>query len=124
MAIFSAACAPAEAGAVELTCIVDGAQYVGSSGEICSAFKQKIDAALEVPTRQAKTFVVNGRSDAIAIDIRVLKRGGVVAKVKQRKNGSLQNFPEIAVDVMDRPLAMRDVETLANEVARLFVQPT
>jgi hypothetical protein len=124
VAILSAvACVPAEAGAVELSCSVDGAQYVGSAADICSAFQNKIDAALTAPTKLVGVFVKHGHKDAIDVDVQILKRGGVVARVKQRKSGTVESYPEIAIDVMDRPLGLRDVEMLAIEVARLVVKP-
>jgi hypothetical protein len=115
----AAACMPAEAAAVELSCTVDGAKKIGSSEQICSAFRQKIDAAMPVQTKSVIAFAESGRGDAIDVDIRILKRGGIVAYVKQRKNGDLHSFPEIAIDVMDRPLGWPDVEVLAGEVAKL-----
>jgi TRAP-type C4-dicarboxylate transport system substrate-binding protein len=121
MAILAAtACVPASAGSVELSCSVDGAHHIGSPAEICAAFQNEIHAALNRPVKTVEVFPASGIGDAVDVDVRVLKRGGVVAQVKQRKKGTTENFPEIAVDVMDRPLAMRDVEMLAREVAKLF----
>jgi hypothetical protein len=114
------ACMPAEAAAIELSCTVEGAKNIGTSEQVCSAFRQKIDASMPARTKSVIAFSDTGRADAIDVDIRILKRGGIVAYVKQRKNGAVHSFPEIAIDVMDRPLSLPDVEVLAGEVAKLI----
>ena len=37
----------------------------------------------------------------------------------QRKRGAITIYPEQAVDVMDRPMRLQDIERLADEVAKL-----
>jgi nitrous oxidase accessory protein NosD len=118
MAILSTACTAATAGAVELSCTVDGAQYVGLPSDVCAAFQTEIDAALNITVKPVSAFSATGNGDAIDVSVRVLKRGGIVAQVNQRKNGTMHRFPEVAIDVMDRPLRLNDVETLAAEIAK------
>jgi hypothetical protein len=123
-ALAMAACGPAHAGAVEFSCSVSGGKAIGSAKDICAAFQQKIDGTLNHATRPAGSFDAGGQGDAIAVDIQILQRGSVVANVKQRKSGAVRDLPEISVDVMDRPMGMRDVVMLAGEVARLLGEET
>ncbi len=112
-------CMPAESKAVELSCALHGKQSIGSAEQICSVFQKKIDASLPGRTQLVKSFAAQNAVDAIDLDVRIANHGGIVAHVKKRKNGVVQNFPEIAIDVMDRPLAMRDIDMLASEIAKL-----
>ncbi len=116
------ACASAEAGTIAFSCHVDGAKAIAPDTQICSAFLRKIGGVSPHLYEQINSFSATS-GDAIDIDIRVMKFGSIVARVKQRKNGMVQDIPETSVDVMDRPMNLGDIDILAAEVARILKIP-
>ena len=121
-AIFVTGCSAATAKTVDLSCVVEGAQYLGTADSICAKFKPHIDTALSVKTRSVSNFSAHVSGEALGLKIRILKRGGLVAQVQRRANGKIRQYPEIALDVMDRPLTMRDIDVLAKEVVKAIAR--
>jgi hypothetical protein len=113
----ASACQAQEATAMELSCSVEGAHKFASTKEICDTFKSQIEQSLGVSTTATEGFET-GKSDGIAVAVRVLPHGGLVANIRYRKQGVVRTMPDIGIDVMDRPLSMRDVKMLALEVSR------
>lgn len=117
--IGATACGPAQAGTTAFSCSVIGKQHIGSTEAICLPFRQKIDATLPQALTTADTFLTGSGQDTIKVEIRILKHGSMIVQVIQRKQGKLYIHPDQAIDVMDRPIRLKDVERLADEVAKL-----
>jgi hypothetical protein len=113
------ACQAAPAGKIELGCQVEGTTQAGSPGAICTAFLKQIEKAVKKPTQLQQQRVAAGNADRIDVRVRILKRGSLIAHVSELRAGKMRDFPEISVDVMDRPMSFRDIETLTTEVAKL-----
>lgn len=87
-----------------------------SDGSVCMTFKQHVDKALPKATKAVDA--VSG-ADWIKVDVRFSKPATASALVTRKAGGAEQVHPEIAVDVMDKPLGQSEVEMLAKEVAKL-----
>jgi hypothetical protein len=108
----------------EFLCSVKGAELLSpamTDASVCSMFKNRIDQALANPARTLKTVSAASSADWIKLAIRFSKPGTASAALVRKNGGRETVHPEIAVDVMDKPLGQRDVKKLADEVAKLVV---
>lgn len=106
---------------IEVQCSVDGAELVsaiGSPAGICAMFLTEMNKVLE---RETKLVNVASRSasERLMLDIRFTKPASASAIVTRNVDGKKQVYPEIAVDVMDKPLGQNEIKKLASEVAKL-----
>ncbi len=115
----STACQSSPIGSLPFSCSVEGSAIAGSPDAICAAFQKSFQKAVKTSTHLVSDVAANSRSDRIDVQVRVMKRGSIFARVIEVRAGKIQNHPEIAIDVMDRRLAFRDIETLADESAKL-----
>lgn len=112
--------APANRGAA-LICMVAGVNAIRpatSSSAVCAVFKRQIDRALTAPTQTVGGLAAGSRGDWIKLDVRLLKSGTVTADAASRLQGKTVAHPQIAIDVMDKSVGMREIEILAQEVAK------
>ncbi len=123
MAAFCAVILSSQAGCVTNNtvrdCSVSGAKYVSSSSsssaaatdaEICARFVKTLNAAM----------AEGGNADMIgemAIAIEVTQRGSAIARLQ---TPGADDYPDIAVDVMDRALDQDDLDRLARDVAQML----
>jgi hypothetical protein len=125
----SSACSTpgAVAGPVDLSCTIEGAKLLSpamTDDAICGEIKREIDAGLSRQTRSVKSVASTGSADWININLRFMQPGTASAAVTQRIGKREIAHPEIAVDIMDRPLGPKEVRRLAAEVARAIVKST
>ncbi len=112
---------PAAQNHVGFLCAVDSTKMLKpdmSSEAVCALFKSKIDDALK-----QKTVVVQDEAGAlpanwIKLEVRFSMPRTASATVVQSASGKETTHPEIAVDVMDKPMGPNDVGTLASTVAQ------
>lgn len=104
---------------VVLVCAVTGAGKIrpaATAPQICAEFKRRFDTALGRGTRSAASPPARGQ--LVTVDLRITATGAA-ALVAARAGGKTHRWPEIAVDVMDKQLGMREIGLLAGNVARV-----
>jgi hypothetical protein len=124
MLISSACSAQAEMGSgdVELMCSVKGREAVAlnmTDAEICDLFKASIDQAMARPTKAVKAVSGIGQAEWLKLDVVFSKRGGVAANLVHKRASGEFVHPEVAVNIMDKPLGEDQVKRLASEVGKL-----
>lgn len=108
---------------VALVCTATGAQNLhpaATSAQVCAAFKRRFDARLGRATRLTARAPAKG--DVVSVALHIPGPHSAGATVTARAGGVSTRWPEISVDVMDKPLEMREIEQLAAEVARTIMQ--
>jgi len=83
-------------------------------------FKRRFDAQFGRATRAANAMPRTG--NAISVVLRVAGDRSASAIVTTVVRGKSTHWPEIAIDVMDKPLGTREIEQLAGEIARVATQ--
>lgn len=110
---------------VELLCTVEDAEKTAKTNSpenVCDEIKREIDTALSRQTKAVKSVTPASLVDWIKVDVRFAQGRTVTATVAQRIGRREIIHPEIAVDVMDKPLGMKEIKLLAAEVARAVVK--
>jgi hypothetical protein len=93
-----------------------------SAEAICADFKSKIDAARGTKSEAVNALSLAANRDWLKLDIVIIKGRGAAA-VLTRKTGAKQHvYPEVAIDVMDKPLGEQELERLAIELAKLVAE--
>ena len=108
---------------VALVCTATGAQNLHpatTSAQVCSAFKRQFDAALGRDTLVATRAPASG--DVVSVALHIPGPRGASAAVTTRAGGVSARWPEISVDVMDKPLEISEIGQLATQVARTIMQ--
>lgn len=124
----SAACTAHSSGRlkdISFSCTVSGAKLADSGlneAAVCKQFRTKIEEALFHKTLVAQTHAATGDGHWIKVDIRYTKSGSIIAAVREENGADGASYPEIAVDVSDRPIGQQDVNLLATEVARAIAK--
>jgi hypothetical protein len=119
----SAAAAPAAQQPVELACTINGlakSRGVLTAEAICSRFSQRIREGLAVPVKQ--TGQVSARANArwIKLKVRLLPRGRAEAALTSRLHGKATDHPLLAVQVMDKPMDLGDIDRLARLAGKML----
>lgn len=124
----SAACT-AHSGAMQnsiaFSCAISGVKFADATldnATVCALFKAKVEAALDRKTTAEHNLSVKDGGDAINLDIRYTKLGSVIATIVEKSGSINTHYPEISVDVSDRPIGQQDVNLLATEVARVIAE--
>lgn len=97
------------------SCSVEGAKFLSpeaTEASICEAFKRRLSDSLA-----AQGGSIAGKN--LSVTLRLHKRGTVEAIVSEE--GAAASYPTVGVDVADRPLADKDLTTLAEAVANLLM---
>ncbi|MXO90855.1 hypothetical protein [Pontixanthobacter aquaemixtae] len=101
---------------VSANCTVEGAKYLSgaySDSEICRGFEDRLSKAIAADGTSAK-------AGALTVAIQLHERGSAEAQVSRQDGGEVTDYPVVAVDVMDRPLAKDDLDKLADSVAQML----
>ncbi|MBK8375068.1 MAG: hypothetical protein IPN50_08070 [Sphingomonadales bacterium] len=123
---FSSACSGSigvEEPPVEFQCAVMGSALLKpamSDESVCAMFKAGIDDVVAHSTKAVKTVSNASDRDWIKIDIRIVGDRGASVTLAQKRGGEHVEFPEIAVDVMDKMMGKQELEMLAAQVAQLL----
>jgi hypothetical protein len=107
------------------SCTVSGAKFADptmDNAAVCQLVQSKIDAALTRRTVRIEPQVAAKSAQSISVDIRYTKLGSIIATIDEKSGGVSARYPEIAVDVSDKPIGRRDVNILAAEVARVIAE--
>lgn len=87
-----------------------------SAAQVCALFRQKVEAAIARRTRSANALPSSGNGLRIVVRIDSARSASAAATVQAR--GKTIRHPELTIDVMDKSLGMRDLDLLANQIAR------
>lgn len=111
------------AAALPILCTVSGEQLIKprmASVEICKQFLTGAEKALGIPVTQMDAQALSRSSRWIKIDVRFQKPGIASAIVTHRTGGKTKSHPEISIAVSDRPLDIKIIKLLVNEVNKLI----
>ena len=106
-----------ETRGIRVQCSVAGSKWLGDSltdDAICARFVARLglpDHAVSTVTGAPMT------GDGLTIALRFERLGRAIADVTRTTGGVAETVPANEVVVMDRPLALTDVDTLADNVA-------
>lgn len=110
MALAAGACshgAPARAEGIECRSIAAARAMTGvSESEACALVRDRVATALGA-----------ARHGAVTIALDLSRSGSAIARVSETRGGVVHAYPEIAVDVMDRPLGRGDLIRLGDAIA-------
>lgn len=110
---------------IGFSCTVSGAKIADPTMDnvaVCDLFQSKIDSALSHRTIRVDPQATAESAQSISIDIRYTKLGSIVASIEERNDSVSSRYPEISVDVSDKPIGRQDVNLLATEVARVIAE--
>ena len=99
--------------AVPEDCRVEGAKHLApavSEAQICEAFRTGLASALGD----------GGNVDGLQVQLAISGEGTMDAIVTDASGASATPYPNVSIDVMDRPMTLGDVENLAKTVAKLI----
>jgi hypothetical protein len=108
---------------IAFSCTVNGGEKLQPAldrAAVCALFKRKIEAEMARQTKAAPAFPTRGQ--AILVTVRIVGPREASASAELRARGKLAKRPEITLDVMDKSVAMRDLDSLAIQVARSIFQ--
>ena len=111
------------AAPIAFSCTLNGAEKLRPAldpATVCGLFKRRIEAEIARQTKAAPGFPARGQ--AIRVTVRIVGPREVSAVTELRARGKLQKRPEMTLDVMDKSVGMRDLESLAIQVARAVSQ--
>lgn len=94
-------------------CSAEGVQYVpgASDGDaVCARFLARMHSRLDGEPDRA----------GLAVALTIGKNGTISAAITEPNSQRTQPFPEVAVDVMDRPLNYSDLDQLADATAAML----
>lgn len=109
--------------ALPILCTVSGEHLIKpnmASVEICNQFLTGAEKALGIPVTHMDAQALSRSSRWIKIDVRFQKPGIASAIVKHRTGGKTKSHPEISIAVSDRPLDIKIIRLLVNEVNKLI----
>lgn len=107
---------------VQFTCSVNGLKHlhpVQTAAQVCAVFKRKVDGAIARQTRAVRAMQVTG--NAVGIILRIKGPHSASAVLITRSGGKTVSHPELTIDVMDKSISLRDLDTLATQIARKLV---
>jgi hypothetical protein len=117
----SAAANPPAPVPVALVCTVVGApkDRGGFTDEaICERFSARIREALDLPVKQAGKVPARAGGRWVKLEIKLQPRGRAEAVLTSRLHGKATNHPLLAVQVMDKPMDLDDIDRLARLAGR------
>jgi hypothetical protein len=113
----SAAAAQTAQPPVVLVCAVTGlAKHRGALTDeaVCSRAALRISEALGVPVALSGQVPAGGRGRWVRLELRLLPRGRAEAALTSRLHGKATDHPLLAVQVMDKPMDLGDIDRLAR----------
>lgn len=108
------------ASAITFICSADlikSAEPGVTAATICDRFKAEVDRALAVTTTVGSADGIVPDGDWIRVTVRATSPATVSATVVQNMGGEEAILPDMAVDVLDRPMGLSDFGILATQVA-------
>lgn len=87
---------------------------------VCSSFVRAIEPALKVRLVTVPTPPASGKGRWISIQVRLGAPASAEAAFTSRLGGAVRKHPAIAIDAMDKKLEMREIDSLAKDVAEVL----
>ena len=112
-----AAATPPAQPPVALVCTVSGLPKPRgelTAEAICERISLRIHEALELPVIRATQVPAGDRARWVRLEIRLLPRGRAEAALTSRLHGKATDHPLLAVQVMDKPMELGDIDRLAR----------
>jgi hypothetical protein len=122
----NAAATPPASPEVTLVCTVSGRSKHHrelTAEAICARFLPRIREALTLPVKQAGQVPAGSRARWVKVDIRLLPRDRAEAALTTHLRGKATKHPLLAVQVMDKPLGLGEIDTLARLAGRRLAAP-
>ncbi len=107
------------------SCTVSGAKFADptmDNAAVCALVQSKVDSALSRRTVRIDPQGATKSEHSFSVDIRYTKLGSIIASIGVQNAGVSSRYPEISVDVSDKPIGRQDVNSLATEVARVIAE--
>lgn len=125
MALSTACSGPisAEQSPVELQCSVSGIESLKSQmteKSVCDLFKSRLDQTLVEPLQSVQSVSSAAGHDWIKISVAIVDKRSATATLARKQGSGIHEYPEVAVDVMDKPIGQQELEMLAAQVAQLL----
>lgn len=98
-------------------CSVTGAKNLSpqiGEEELCRSFGNTLAAELA-------GLEASDKAAGLKIAIDLTRKGSAEARVTTGDGSDAGDYPVVGIDVMDRPLGLRDVDQLAKAVAKMLV---
>lgn len=132
LALFVAATAAAGTGnggaaarasdpSIALVCTVSGLPKGGrelTAEAVCSRFLLRIREALGLPAALTGLVPRGDKARWVKLEIRLLPQGRAEATLTSRLHGKATDHPLLAVQVMDKPLGLSEIDRLARLAGR------
>jgi hypothetical protein len=102
---------------VALVCTVSGQpkdRGALTDAAVCGRFLARIGEALDLPVDRAGHVPAGAGARWVKLAIRLLPRGRAEAAVTSRLHGKATSHPAMAVQVMDKPMDLSDIDKLAR----------
>jgi hypothetical protein len=102
---------------VALVCTVSGLpKHRGelTAEAVCERFSLRIREALGLPVIQARQVPAASGARWVKLQVRLLPRGRAEAALTSRLHGKATDHPALAVQVMDKPMDLGDIDRLAR----------
>jgi hypothetical protein len=115
------AASAATAGPVALICTVSGlAKHRGALTDeaVCARFALRIREALGLAVTPARQVPAGSGKRWVKLQIKLLPRGRAEAALTSRLHGKATDHPILAVQVMDKPMELGDIDRLARLTGR------
>lgn len=116
----SAAQSRQAASAVTLVCSLSGAPKGKSAFDrngVCAAFSDQIGSALGAQVVRAARVPIDRQARWVRIDLTVFPPSRIEAALTSRLHTTTTKHPPMGVQVVDKPLTMREIDRLARLVA-------
>lgn len=102
---------------IEMLCTVTGpAKHRGALTDkaVCERFGLRIREALKQPVKQTALIPASSKARWVKLQIKLLPLGRAEAALTSRLHGKATNHPLLAVQVMDKPLGLGEIDKLAR----------
>ena len=96
---------------------------LGSKGGVdraalCETFRRRFEGVTGAPVRLVASVPAGPKARWITVDIRAPRRNALEARMTSQLSARRVSHPPIAIDVMDMAIGQRDVDGLAQVVAK------
>jgi hypothetical protein len=115
--IASGAEKPSVATPVALVCTVTGLpkdRNGFTDTAVCQRFSARIGEALASPVQRADQVPAGNKARWVKLEIKLKPRGRTEAELTSRLHGKATSHPLMAVQVMDKPVDLGDIDRLAR----------
>jgi hypothetical protein len=106
-------------------CSVQGAELLTpaqTAAVVCNTLLKSLNSKFAKPLKAVRSLPSANTASWVKVDLKISKRGSVVAHTTQKRLGKQHEFPEIEVNVMDKAIGDREIRMISTEVAKLLAR--